>query len=71
MDKLPRRAQYAVGADPCFDNVSKYREDHIKDVGTIHTFYLQDTPIFLGYVETINSLGDLVQNANPRCDWSF
>ena len=63
MEKPPPERPICSGCGSMFENVSKYIEYHIKEVGTTHTTYLQDTPDFLRYIETINNQGDLPQNA--------
>ena len=61
--KVPPERPICSGCGSMFENVSKYVGHHIKNVGTAHPTYLQDTPDFLRYVEEINMQGDLPQNA--------
>ena len=45
--KAPPERPICSGCGSMFENVSKYIEHHIKEIGTTHTTYLQDTPEML------------------------
>ena len=61
--KAPPGRPICSGCGSMYENVSKYVEHFIKEAGTSHPTYLQDTPDFLRYIEGINMQGQLPENA--------
>jgi hypothetical protein len=63
LNKAPPVRPICSGCGSAFENVSKFVNHHIKEMSTQHPTYLEDTPDFLRYLETINEKGLLPQEA--------